>query len=72
MRISRLQYILTWVSLAVLLICGILLMAVSWNSTVAPAIPAPPLMVILWITYVGLRDFSFYAGSKEGPPSVDG
>jgi len=47
MRKTRLQYFFTWVALGVLLICGLLLMAVSWNS-ILTATASPARMVLLW------------------------
>lgn len=48
MRTSRIRYILTWVSLVVMMICSTLLMATTWNSQIS--VPASPfLIMLLWI-----------------------
>jgi hypothetical protein len=44
---SRVQYILTWVALGVLLCSALLLVALSWNRILAPA-SAPSVLVMLW------------------------
>lgn len=64
MRISRLRYLLTWISLAVLLICGILMMTVSWNRTVAPP-SLPILLVILWLLISASGIFLFMLAVKK-------
>jgi len=48
MRTSRFQYILTWVSLILILVCSTLLVASAWNSQITGTI-SPPVMVLLWI-----------------------
>jgi hypothetical protein len=44
---SRIQYILTWVSLGLLLLAGLALMALSWNRTVTGS-GHPAVMILLW------------------------
>jgi hypothetical protein len=61
---SKIQYILTWVALGVLLICGILLMAFSWNSIVSNP-PSPSLMVLLWILLSSSGIFLFLLAVKK-------
>ena len=48
MRTSRFQYILTWVSLILILGCSTLLVASAWNSQITGTI-SPTLVVLLWI-----------------------
>lgn len=48
MRKSKLQYILTWLSLTLLLVSSTLLIAGAWNSRVTGSF-SPKLMVLLWI-----------------------
>ncbi len=57
---SKIQYILTWVALGILLICGVLLIIVSWNGIITDA-PSPTQMVILWtlISASGIYLFMF-------------
>ena len=45
---KKLQYILTWVSLGILLVAGLMLMIFSWNSTISQT-PAYLFMIICWI-----------------------
>lgn len=61
---SKIQYILTWVALGVLLICGILLMAFSWNSIISTP-PSPSLMVFLWILMSTSGIFLFLLAVKK-------
>ena len=61
---SKVQYIFTWVSLAVLLICGILLMAASWNGILSDE-PSPPLMVMLWVLMSASGIFLFMLAIKK-------
>jgi hypothetical protein len=44
---SRIQYIMTWVSLGILLLAGLALMALSWNRTLSGS-GYPILMILLW------------------------
>ena len=48
MRTSRFRYILTWVSLVVMMICSTLLVATAWNSQLTGTV-SPPLIALLWI-----------------------
>jgi hypothetical protein len=48
MRTSRFRYILTWVSLVLILICSILLVASAWNSQISATV-SPSLILLLWI-----------------------
>jgi hypothetical protein len=45
---SRIQYVMTWVAIGVLLTAGLGLMAASWNGAVTGS-PNPSLMVLLWV-----------------------
>ncbi len=45
---SRIQYVLTWVAIGVLLTAGLGLMAVSWNGALSGS-SSPSLMVLLWV-----------------------
>ena len=48
MRTSKFRYILTWVSLVVMMICSTLLVVTAWNSQIIGTV-SPPLIVLLWI-----------------------
>jgi hypothetical protein len=48
MRTSRFRYILTWVSLVVILICSTLLVAIAWNSQISATV-SPSLIMLLWL-----------------------
>ena len=48
MRTSKFRYILTWVSLVLILICSILLVATAWNSQIRGTV-SPLLIMLLWI-----------------------
>lgn len=48
MRQSKFRYILTWVSLIVMMICSLLLVAKAWNTHITGN-PSPPLILLLWI-----------------------
>jgi len=45
---SKLQYILTWVTILLLLISGFGLMVMSWNGAIGGS-PSPSQMIILWV-----------------------
>ena len=48
MRTSKLRYILTWLSLALMLICSSVLVASTWNSKLSGTF-SPSLILLLWI-----------------------
>ena len=48
MRTSKFRYILTWVSLVVVMICSTLLVATAWNSQISITV-SPFLITLLWI-----------------------
>jgi len=60
MRTSRFRYILTWVSLVVMLGCSTLLVVCAWNSQITGPI-SPSLVVVLWtgIASSGIYLFMF-------------
>jgi hypothetical protein len=45
---KKLQYILTWVTLGILLVAGLLLMILAWNGTISQS-PSYLYMIICWI-----------------------
>lgn len=45
---SKARYIITWVTIGLLLVSGFGLMAVSWNSVLNKS-PSPTLMILLWV-----------------------
>lgn len=47
MRTSKIRYILTWVSLVVMMICSTLLVVSAWNSQIKATV-SPPLITLLW------------------------
>jgi hypothetical protein len=61
---SKIQYILTWVALGVILICGTSLMAFSWNSFITIS-PSPFLMAFLWILISASGIFLFLFAVKK-------
>ena len=48
MRTSKFKYILTWISLVLLLICGTLLLASAWNRQITGDF-SPPQIILLWL-----------------------
>lgn len=61
---SRLQYILTWVSLVVLLTGGISLLILSWNGILTNA-PSPVLLILIWISMAASGIFLFMLAVKK-------
>ncbi len=49
MRTSRFLYILTWVTMLVLIVCSILLVAIAWNSQLGLT-ASPILILFLWVS----------------------
>ena len=64
MRTSKFKYILTWVSLLVMMICSILLVASAWNSQIGGKI-SPPLISLLWIGIAAPGIFLFMLAVKK-------
>lgn len=64
MRTSTFKYILTWVSLLVMMICSILLVASSWNSQITGKI-SPSLMLLLWLGIAAPGIFLFMLAVKK-------
>jgi hypothetical protein len=58
------QYILTWISLGVLLISGVGLLAVSWNGSLSGE-PSPSLMTLLWMTMSASGIYLFMLAVKK-------
>lgn len=48
MKPGRFRYLLTWIALVLLLLCGTLLVAAAWNSRVSGDF-SPALVMLLWI-----------------------
>ena len=61
---SRIQYILTWVTLGLLLISGLGLMVISWNGAISRS-PSPVLMILLWATMSASGIFLFMLAVKK-------
>ena len=64
MKTSKFQYILTWVSLVLMLICSTLLVAYAWNSKITGPI-SPSLMMLLWIGIAASGIFLFMLAVKK-------
>ncbi len=64
MRTSKFQYILTWVSLLVMMVCSTLLVAIAWNSQITGKI-SPSLMLPLWIGIAASGIFLFLLAVKK-------
>jgi hypothetical protein len=60
----RIQYVMTWVALGVLLTAGLLLMVLSWNGAVRGA-PGYVLMALLWICISASGIFLFTLAAKK-------
>jgi hypothetical protein len=61
---SKIQYILTWAALVVLLIGGILLVALSWNG-IQPGMPSPVMLIMIWIAISASGIFLFMLAVKK-------
>ena len=64
MRRSRIQYILTWVSLAVMMACSTLLVAIAWNSRIIGSV-SPSLVILSWIGISASGIFLFMLAVKK-------
>ncbi len=64
MRTSKLLYILTWLSLALMLICSSLLVVSAWNSQLSGTF-SPSLMVLLWIAISASGIYLFMLAVKK-------
>ncbi len=64
MKRSKFQYILTWVSLLVMMTCSTLLVAYAWNSKITAPI-SPSLMMLLWIGITASGIFLFMLAVKK-------
>ncbi|RLD91491.1 MAG: hypothetical protein DRJ29_14020 [Bacteroidetes bacterium] len=64
MRRTKFQYILTWVSLVLMIICSTLLVAYAWNSKITGPI-SPSLMMMLWIGIAASGIFLFMLAVKK-------
>ncbi len=64
MRKSKISYIFTWISLVVLLLCGLLLLIFSWNS-ILNLTPSPSIMILLWLLISGSGVFLFMLAVKK-------
>jgi hypothetical protein len=61
---SRIQYVMTWIALGVLLTAGLGLMIASWNGALTHS-PSPALMVLLWICLSASGIFLFMLAVKK-------
>ena len=64
MQTSRILYILTWVSVAVLMICSILLVAIAWNKQIIGPV-SPSLQILFWIGISTSGVFMFMLAVKK-------
>ena len=64
MKTSKFKYILTWVSLVLMMICSTLLVASAWNSQITGKI-SPSLMLLLWIGIAAPGIFLFLLAVKK-------
>ncbi|MCP4312368.1 MAG: GAF domain-containing protein [Bacteroidetes bacterium] len=61
---SKVQYIMTWVSLGSFLSCGLGLMVLSWNGAVSGS-PSPSIMILLWIAMTASGFYLFMLAVKK-------
>ncbi len=64
MRTSKFRYILTWVSMALMIICSTLLVACAWNSQLRGTV-SPSLITLLWIGISAPGIFLFMLAVKK-------
>lgn len=64
MRTSRLLYILTWLSLALMLVCSTVLVASTWNSQLSGSF-SPSLIILLWIVISASGIYLFMLAVKK-------
>ncbi len=61
---SRVQYIMTWVTLGLLLVSALGLMVISWNGAIGRP-PSPGLMILLWVTISASGIYLFMLAVKK-------
>ena len=64
MQKTKIQYILTWASMGIMLLSGIGLMAVAWNG-IAGGSPSQSLVVLLWICMSASGIYLFMLAVKK-------
>ena len=64
MRKSRIQYVLTWVALALMMTCSLLLLAMAWNNQVLGRV-SPALVMLMWIAITASGIYLFMLAVKK-------
>lgn len=64
MRTSRLQYILTWIALILMLVSTILFVVATWNSRITGAF-SPAVIILLWIVISASGIYLFMLAVKK-------